>query len=494
MSHPNPNHPPADSLLSLAWRSAPHLYAAEAGGGRWKMYSHLRFIGNRIADAVARGGGRIIVNCPPRCGKSELISHWTPVWFLDNLPHKRVILASYGDALAGDFGRAARNEFESNPRCRVRLRQDSTSAQRWNTPQGGGMIVAGVGGPLSGRGFDLGIIDDPVKNWQEAHSFQSKQVLWEWFHSTFTTRAEPGATVVIAMTRWSEDDLVARLLAENAERWEVISLPALAEEDDLLGRKAGEPLFPARYDVQALTEIRRDVGQAVWDALYQQRPGSLGGNRLYDNFSTENIDDTLGPRLDLPLQLAIDFNINPGMHVLIGQHDPKADLFVVLQEIHGPRMNIRSAMDEFERWLRGRGWGRGSPFLWPELHVFGDASGSGQWAGTSESCYDIVRAKLQAMGVAYRVRILKANPPVRERIDTLNEALRDVENKIHFRLHSRCARLLADFRTQKADADGLPDKRDETLGHSVSAAGYWVHYLRPLRLSQKQPMYRVGVG
>ena len=480
MSTPSTMNPPSDSLLSSAWRAAPHLYAAFASVGRWKMYPPLRHIGNRIARAVARGNGRLIVNCPPRHGKSELISHWTPVWFLDNLPQERVILCSYGDALAGDFGRTARNEFESNPCCRARLRADSTAAQRWNTPQGGGMITAGVGGPIAGKGFTLGILDDVFKNWQEAHSPQTKELVWEWFHSTFLTRAEPGATIVIAMTRWCEDDLVGRLLVENPRQWEVIRLPALAEEGDILGRKVGEALLPARYDADALAAIRRDVGIAVWQALYQQDPQPCAAGRVYQNFSAANIDDTLRLRLDLPLQLAFDFNVNPGMHVLIGQHDPQADLFVVFHEIHGPRMNVRQACQEFRQWLTVHGWRQGGKLPWPELHVFGDATGNSQWMGTSESCYDIVRQCFSVWRLTYRVRRLPANPPIRERLDCVNEALCDVEGKIHLKVNPRCVRLLADFKTQKADANGLPDKRDEALGHSADAVGYWVDYLRPL--------------
>ena len=489
MSPPNPLSLPSDNLLSAAWRSAPHLYAAVASAGRWKMYPHLRYIGNRIARAVARGNGRLIVNCPPRHGKSELISRWTPVWFLDNLPQERVILCSYGDALAVDFGRTARNELESNPCCRARLRPDSTAAQRWNTPQGGGMIAAGVGGPIAGKGFTLRILDDVFKNWQEANSPQTKELVWEWFHSTFLTRAEPGATIIIAMTRWGEDDLVGRLLVENAQQWEVIRLPALAEEDDILGRKVGEALFPARYDVDALAAIRRDVGAAVWGALYQQDPQPCGAGRVYQNFSPANIDDTLGLRPDLPLQLAFDFNVNPGMHVLIVQHDKEADLLVVYHEIHGPRMNVRQACQEFQRWLTANGWRRGGRLPWPELQVYGDAAGGSQWMGTSESCYDIVRQCFSVWGLTYRVRRLRANPPIRERLHCVNEALCDVEGKVHLKVHPRCSRLLADFKTQKTDVDGLPDKRNKALGHSADAVGYWIDYVRPLWRTRKP-----GVG
>ena len=147
------------------------------------------------------------------------------------------------------------------------------------------MITAGVGGPISGIGGDLLIVDDPVKNWQEAYSGTYRTRLVDWFLSTFTTRAEPGATIVVVMTRWHVDDLAGYLLAEHGEAWTVLSMPAVAEGNDLLGRAAGEALCPQRYDRAALAGIRSAVGTEVWEALYQQHPRAIGSGRVYENFS-----------------------------------------------------------------------------------------------------------------------------------------------------------------------------------------------------------------
>jgi predicted phage terminase large subunit-like protein len=138
------------------------------------------------------------------------------------------------------------------------------------------MKTAGVGGDITGRGFDFGIIDDPVKNSADAWSETIRQNQWDWWTSTFYTRAEPGAGIVVVQTRWHEDDLSGRILNESTEPWEVIALPAIAEEDDPLGRSPGEALWPERWPIQDLERIRSQVGTWVWDSLYQQhpRPGS----------------------------------------------------------------------------------------------------------------------------------------------------------------------------------------------------------------------------
>ena len=472
--------PPALDLSSI-WRFRPHSYAQHVSAGKWIAYPYLVEIGKRLSRAIARGNGRVILNAPPRHGKSDLISFWAPLWYLDNWPTKRVILASYGHALAADFGRRVRNAMENYPDCRTGLSEDSSSAQRWNTPEGGGMITAGVGGPITGRGGDLLILDDPIKNWADAHSPTMREAAVNWFCSTYYTRQEPNATIVLGMTRWNEEDMTGWLTSEHSDKWEVISLPALAEPGDVLGRQPGEALCPERYGEAALKNIQAAVGGRVWDALYQQRPRPLGAGRLYDNFSLANIDDSLQLRPELPLQIMLDFNVDPGMHLLIGQHDPKKDLFVCVDEIHGDRMNVRQAVDAFAAWLRAHGWQQGRPLPWAgDLEIFGDASGNSQWAGTSESCYDIVRQKLNALQLPHRVRHLTANPPIRERIDAVNECMSDVKGARHFHCTPRCKRLIADFRGMKSNTDGLIDKREHALSHASDAVGYWIHYLRPL--------------
>ena len=238
---------------------------------------HLQILSNKLAEAALVGGKRIIVSMPPRHGKSETSSHYAPIWYLDKFPERRVILASYAADYASEWGRKVRNSMdEHHDRLKVTLAKDSKAADRWNTRQGGGMVTTGVGGPLTGRGADLLLIDDPIKNWADAYSPTVRQRIWEWYLSTAYTRLEPNASIVIVMTRWHEDDLVGRLLRQmkkgEGENWDVIRFPATAETDDPLGRPLEAPLWPFRYDADALARTKRSVGPLVWAGLFQQNP------------------------------------------------------------------------------------------------------------------------------------------------------------------------------------------------------------------------------
>jgi len=220
---------------------------------------------------------------PPRHGKSELLSHWTPVWYLSNWPTKRIILASYQADFASSWGRKVRNTVQENSDIGMHLAFDSAAASRWELDEGGGMTTAGFGGPITGRGADLLLIDDPIKNRAEASSAVQREHLWDWWRSTARTRLEPNGSIIVIMTRWHEDDIVGRLLEQleddDAEEWEHIRLPAIAEEDEdeAFGRKEGQPLWPGRYDEQSLAQIRQAVGLEDWACLYQQRPALIEG-------------------------------------------------------------------------------------------------------------------------------------------------------------------------------------------------------------------------
>ena len=480
--------PLSDSQMpNDSWRAYPHTFAVLASDGAWEPQRHLKHVGGIVGPAIKAGGARLIFNMPPRMGKSWFFSYCLPVWYLNTWPDKRVILAAYGEEIATEWGRRVRNEFATNKLLATKLREDSQAAGRWHTPEGGGMMVAGVGGALSGFGGNLLLCDDLIKNWQEAHSFQSKMVLRDWWRSTFFTRKEPGASVVIAMTRWDDDDIIAWLQKEYPDVWTVISLPALAEAGDPLGRALDEPLCPERFNKEAMLRERRDVGGAVWAALYQQNP-EMGADRLYSHFTQANVDDSILPRRDLPLALSFDFNVNPGNHVGIVQYDERADVFYFLDEIHGPRMDVREACDRIKVWVREHGW---TFTVNKQLEIFGDASGGSQWAGTGDSCYDILERALAA--IPHRVRRPASNPPIIDRVNTVNEALSDVEGKIHVKIHSRCARLIEDFRLIKPDAHGLIDKHDAKLSHASDYAGYMINYLRPLwQGGQKQIGGRAG--
>ena len=279
-----------DVVNSSFWRLFPHSFAEHASDGRWLPYRHVVEMSEVIATAVAQGNGRIIVDCPPRSGKSELISYWFLVWFLDMFPQRKIILTSYEAGLAEEFGRKVRNEMDTNPCVRTKLRQDSTAAKRFHTDQGGGMVTAGVGGPITGKGFHVGIIDDPIKNWEEAESELKREKIKKWFESTFYTRKEPGASIIVVATRWNEDDLSGWLLREHSDDWKLIHMPAISEDParaelpDYLGRPEGVALCPERYDLEELLKIKKGVGSRVWNALYQGSPSPGEGSHWKRKF------------------------------------------------------------------------------------------------------------------------------------------------------------------------------------------------------------------
>lgn len=463
--------------IDTGCRANPAAFGEHFSDGQWTPYGFQCRIAERIALAVARGGGRLIVNLPSRHGKSELCSHWTPTWLIDNLPHKRVILASYGAELAENWGRVVRNEFDQNPRLTSRLREDSQAANRWNTPQGGGMVAMGVGGAVIGFGGDVIIIDDPHKDWAEAHSPTIRERTIEWFGSTLYSRLEPGGTIVLLQQRLHEEDLSGYLIEKHSDPWEVIRLPALAEEGDLLGRRPGEALCPQRYDETALHQIRRGMNPLAWEAMYQQKPSGVGSGRVYHAFDpAANEDKTLILRRDLPLQVAFDFNVNPGMHIEIGQYDSRADFFTCVHEIHGPRMKLGPSIDAFEKLVKDLGG-----WQWPRLEVYGDATGSSERAETTESAYAMVRRRFDATGWRYDMHVPSANPPIVDRVAAFNDALKDADGQVHYKVHPvNCPRLMADLKWLKEDEQGLIDKRDAKLSHGSDAEGYRVWRQRPM--------------
>jgi predicted phage terminase large subunit-like protein len=240
---------------------------------------------------VSRGElKRVIVTMPPRHGKSERVSRKFPAWHIGRNPNDEVILASYSIDLSRGFSRIARDTLMAHSDLfGVKVDKNNQSAESWGIEgYRGGLHAAGVGGPITGKGARIAIIDDPVKNAEEADSETMREKIWEWYTSTLYTRLTPDGRIIIVMTRWHEDDLVGRLLkkeqeeiesgSHQGERWTVINFPAIAEENDFLGREAGEPLWPQYgFDLARLEQIKADVGSRVFNALYQQRPSAAEG-------------------------------------------------------------------------------------------------------------------------------------------------------------------------------------------------------------------------
>ena len=268
-------------LVDNAWRASPASTAAKWSyrGEKWERHPHLSLISDYVRRTLYEPL-RLIVSIPPRHGKTQLISLWTPIWYLANNPTHRVGLTTYAAALANMLGRKARDTIEATPELGIKVRSDMRGADLFGTDSGGYMMSTSIGGPMTGHGYNLLIIDDPIKDREAANSPLSRQKMWDWWTSTARTRLEPGGSVIVLMTRWHEDDIVGRMLDNNlGERYEHINLPAIAESpDDPLGRKEGDALWPERYSSDHLINIIQPaVGPADWAGLFQQRPAPLKG-------------------------------------------------------------------------------------------------------------------------------------------------------------------------------------------------------------------------
>lgn len=476
-----------DALAAVAerhWETTPDVFARWMTSGRWKPYRYQQWLADEIAWRLRAGNARIIVNAPPRIGKSALLSKWTPMWWLDLCPNQRVMMASYGQDLASDYGREIRNEMERNQLCRARLREDSSAANRWNTDQGGGMVAVGIGGPATGRGYNLGVIDDVLKNMQDAYSHTIRRRQIEWFQSVFYQRREPNASIIVCMHRMHEDDLCGWLQREHSDTWTVIRLPSIAEEGDLMGRAVGEALCPERFDVDALEATRLGSSPQVWDAMHQQRPSDARSGRVYANFdSAVHIDPSIKLDPALPLCLSLDFNINPGMHAEIGQWNQGLDLLTAHHEIHAARMTLPQCMEAFITLYRSLN------LRFPEVHLFGDATGKSESWQTGYSSWAIAQQALNVLNVPIRIRVPKNNPPVIDSMHAVNAALKDVAGKSHYKVHPRCARLIDDYRNLRTDEFGMIDKAESDRSHGSDCERYRIQQVRPLRSAVQE---RVG--
>lgn len=252
--------------------------------GQWGGYrpaAHHRMIADHLERVVSGEIKRLMIFMPPRHGKSMLASEYFPSYYLGAHPDHQVIAATYAQQLADDFGRKVRNQMQSDVYkvfFETELSQDSQSASRFHTVNGGAYFALGVGGPATGRGAHLLLIDDPIKGREDAESEVMRQHLKDWYTSVARTRLMPGGAIVVIQTRWHEDDLAGWLLKEHShEGWTVLSLPAFAEQGDVLGRAEGDALWPECYPVEELQVIKKSVGARDFTALYQQRPSAMEG-------------------------------------------------------------------------------------------------------------------------------------------------------------------------------------------------------------------------
>jgi predicted phage terminase large subunit-like protein len=311
-------------------------------------------------DVVDKKSPRLMLFMPPRHGKSTLASVSFPAWHLGRNPDHEFISCSYSGSLAMTFSRKVRNllrEPSYKTTFKTRLDPESQSAEAWLTSVGGGFVAAGVGGGITGKGAHILVIDDPVKNREDAESQHNRDATWDWYTSTAYTRLAPGGGVLVILTRWHDDDLAGRLLANESagDEWEVVRYPAIAEEDEKF-RDLGEPLHGERYDLDALERIRKAVGPRDWSALYQQNPVAENGDyfsrSMVNYYQPEDIDQ-VGMRFYCAWDLAIgkrdrnDYSV--GMVVGVDEYDRIFVMDVVRGRFDGFEL-VEKILDLYEMW------------------------------------------------------------------------------------------------------------------------------------------------
>ena len=236
--------------------------------------SHHRHIAQKFNDLSTGKLKRLIVNMPPRHTKSEFASYLLPAWMVGRNPKLKIIQATHTGELAIKFGRKAKHLIDSEDYHKIfdtRLQEDSKAAGRWETAQGGEYFAAGVGGAITGRGADLLIIDDPHSE-QDAMSESALESAYEWYTSGPRQRLQPGASIVLVMTRWSTKDLTSMLLKAQKEvkgdQWEVVEFPAILDD---------KPVWPEYWSLEELEKVKATLPVPKWNAQFMQRPTSEEG-------------------------------------------------------------------------------------------------------------------------------------------------------------------------------------------------------------------------
>ena len=244
----------------------------------FEIAKHHKIIAKHLQLAEQGKITRLAIFMPPRSGKTYIAANHFGAWYLGRNPSHQVIYASYNEGRASDVGRDVRNLMASPVHQTVFpngcLAKDAKASRRFSTKAGGNFFAVGSGGSLTGRGAHLAILDDLIKDNVDAASEVNRRRLQEWFTSVLYTRLMPGKNIILLiMTRWRYDDIAAFLLEDLAhENWTVINLPAIAEENDIMGRLPGEPLWPEKFPLERLEQTKKTLPSHQWNALYQQRP------------------------------------------------------------------------------------------------------------------------------------------------------------------------------------------------------------------------------
>lgn len=277
------------------WNLDPSTFAEHLDPDGFTRYRYAALLGCKFREAALGIHPLQVWMLPARLGKSTMASRWGPAWYLNRWPDRDVILTSYGDDLARGNSGGVRDILDGYPDQLGHdlVRRDRSAVDRWNTIYGGQCLAAGVGSSMTGWGGHGIVVDDPLKNWDEATSAARREKVWNWFTSVVWLRRQTGIPfVIVVMTRWHADDLIGRLLkpadGTPPEPWHVVRIPAIAEEPnpdgedwerlpDPLGRKPGEVIEPDRFPLEEVQGRLRVLGTFKAAALEQQRPSAAEG-------------------------------------------------------------------------------------------------------------------------------------------------------------------------------------------------------------------------
>jgi hypothetical protein len=513
---------------SILWKLTPASLAVRLSQGQFKTWNYIQLLSRKLVDVAMGRCPRLILCLPPRHGKSELVSKWFSIWYMENFPANRIILASYEADFAAKWGGKARDVIQENQELlSIRFKSKNPAQHYWETTEGGAM--------MTGKGANIFLIDDCIKNSEEANSLTMREKLWEWYTSTARTRLEPNGAMVVVCTRWNSDDLVGRLINPEfssekgtREKWEVFCFPACAEPEserhysqfgvtvnnlrldsmtsvqtkqpvksirqvladendpewrDILGRKRGEALCPDRYDENDLARIR-SVSLRDWYSLFQQRPGDEADDgNVYHQFDERKHCKLLDRNDTMQLFVSLDFNVDP-MCCVVGQYQKgnglrQMERCEVLEEIILPNSNTPNMMEKLLIELKKYQYG-----YTLEVEIYGDAAGTQRSSQSQKSNWQIV-AEYFMLDLTIHPRFVrrKANPMIVDRVNAVNTMLKSADGSMRlFVDDTKCPELVKDFKKVRWQQDasgnstGLLDKSDKRRTHISDALGYQVEY------------------
>jgi predicted phage terminase large subunit-like protein len=339
----------------------------------------------RIMEAYRETPFRFVAHAPPRHGKTEAAAiHFIP-WVLRQTPEKRIGYITYNSTLAEEKSMKAREVAE---RAGVELGAISR-LDYWTTSKGGALSAVGVGGTLTGRGFDLVVVDDALKDRVEAESALHRERLWDWWQSVMRTRLEPHGSVVVFMTRWHADDLAGRLIKLG---WPYVCLPAISEE--------GSALWPERWPLAQLEPLRLDVGEYTWASLFQGQPRPRGGAVFGDCTTYEAVPPNLRRAIGLDLSYSAKTSSDYSVALTLAKDD--AGTFYVVDV---RREQVRAP--EFKETLRAVR--KASPLAPMRWYAYGTEAGSADFIRTTDGKPDVDLQHLESVA-APGDKFIRAQP------------------------------------------------------------------------------------